>query len=120
MGSFNSWKPDMKLKQSIQRASKREGGIVGQTRNSAVVVEWERISHEILLIQTNFRELTNERVINHRETSMHHELRGNNGVIFYANVSSSFDCVHTAYPSKSLHYHSPWCQTAQLRYASCQ
>jgi len=38
-GSFNSVAPDMKLEQSIQRASKIRGGIVGQTRNSAKVVE---------------------------------------------------------------------------------
>ena len=38
-GSFNSVAPDMNLEQSIQRASKSQGGIIGQTRNSAVVVE---------------------------------------------------------------------------------
>ncbi len=51
VGSFNAVAPDMKLEQSIQRASKSQGGIVGQTRNSAVVVDWELIFHEILLIQ---------------------------------------------------------------------
>ena len=92
-GSFNSVAPDMKLEQSIQRASKSQGGIVGQTRNSAVAVEWELIFHEILLIQNNFRELTNERVMNHRETSMHHELRGNKSVIYNNNMLKLLDFV---------------------------
>ena len=78
----------MKLEQSIQRASKSEGGSVGQTRNSAVVVECELIFHEILRILNNFRTFTYERVMDHRETSMHHELRGNKGVIFDVNVSN--------------------------------
>ena len=52
-GCFNAVAPDMKLEQSIQRASKGSGGIVGQTRNTAVVVEWQLFFHEILLISNN-------------------------------------------------------------------
>ena len=92
-GSFNSVAPDMKLEQSIQRASKSQGGIIGQTRNSAVVVEWELIFHEILLIQNNFRELTNERLMDHSENTIHHELRGNKGIIYNSNVKKLPDFV---------------------------
>ena len=89
--SFNAVSPDMKLEQTIQRASKSQGGIVGQTRNSAVVLEWELVFHEILLIQNNFRELTNVHVMSHRETYLHHELSGNKGKVFGKNVSNLLD-----------------------------
>ena len=51
------------------------------------------VFHKILLIQNNFRELTSECVMNHRETSMHHKLRGKNGVIVEVNVSNLRDFV---------------------------
>ena len=60
--SFNYVRLDIKLRQSTQRALKSQGGIVGQTRMIAVVVEFELFSHEILLIQNNCRKLTNERM----------------------------------------------------------
>ena len=91
-GSFNFVAPDMKLEQSIQRASKSQGGIIGQTRNS-VVVDWELIFHKILLIQNNFRELTNERLMDHSENTIHHELRGNKGMIYNSNVMKLLDFV---------------------------
>ena len=63
-GSFNSVELDRKLEQSIQRASKSQGGIVGQPRMFAVVKELELIFVESLLIQDKSRELTNEWVYN--------------------------------------------------------
>ena len=88
-GSFYSVVPDMKLEQSIQRASTGQVGIIGLTRNS-VVVEWELIFHEILLIQNNFREFTYERLMDH---TIHHELRGNKGMIYNSNVMKLLDFV---------------------------
>ena len=92
-GSFNSVELDRKLEQSIQRTSKSQGGIVGQTRMFAVVVELELIFHESLLIQNKGRKHTNEWVMEHHKTIMYQELRGKRGVIFDAKVSSLFDFV---------------------------
>ena len=85
--SFNYVELDIRLEQSIQRASKSQGGIVGQTRMFAVVVEFELISHDILLIQNNCRKLTSERMMEHHKTIMYQELRSIKAVIFNANVS---------------------------------
>jgi len=63
MGSFTCVELDMKLELSIQRTSKSQGGIVGRTRMLSVVVELELIFREILLIQNNCCELTNERMM---------------------------------------------------------
>jgi hypothetical protein len=63
-GNFNSVELDRKLEQSIQRASKSQGSIVGQHRMFAVVVKLELIFDESLLIQNKCRELTNEWVYN--------------------------------------------------------
>ena len=82
MGSFNCVELDMKLEQFIQRAPKNQGGIIGQTRTLPVMVEWEQIFHEVLLIQNNCRKLTNERMIKHHMTIMYKELRGNKGLTF--------------------------------------
>ena len=63
-GSFNSVELNRKLEQSIQRASKSQGSIVGQPRMFAVVVKLELIFDESLLKQNKCRELTNEWVYN--------------------------------------------------------
>ena len=52
--NFNYVELDIKLEQSIQRASK------SQTLMFAVVAEFELISHEILIIQNNCRKLADE------------------------------------------------------------
>ena len=98
--SFTYVELDLKLEQSIQLASKSQGGIVGQTRMFAVVVEFELISHEVLFIQNNCRKLTNERMMEHHKTVMYQELRSIKAVIFDANVSRLRDCASC---SKSLH-----------------
>ena len=49
--SFNAVSPDVKLEQSIQqRSQKSVHGIIGQTRKSKYVTEWEVAYHEILSI----------------------------------------------------------------------
>ena len=60
--NFNYVESDIKLEQSIQRASKT------QTLMFAVVAEFELISHEILIIQNNCRKLTDERMMEHHKT----------------------------------------------------
>ena len=59
----------------------------------AVVVEFELISHEILLIQNNCRKLTNERMVEHHKTITYRELRRIETVIFEAKVSRLLDFV---------------------------
>ena len=59
-GSFNSVELDRKLEQSIQRASKSQGDIVGQPRMFAIAMELELIFDETLLVQNKCHELTNE------------------------------------------------------------
>ncbi len=93
-GCFNAVAPDMKLEQSIQRASKSKGGVVGQTRNTAVVVEWQLIFHEILLIANNLREMTNERSMDHSESAnVHHDLIGRKAEHLNNNVARLLDFV---------------------------
>ena len=70
-GSFNAVSPDMKLEQSIQRSQKSVHGIIGQTRKSKYVTEWEVAYHETLSIV--FRTLTCSN-IGSRESYLHHEL----------------------------------------------
>ena len=94
--SFNYIELDIKFEQTIQRASKSQIGIVSQTRMFAVVVEFELIFHEILLIQNNCRNLTIERMVEHYKTIMYQELRRIKAVIFYANVSRLLDFARAA------------------------
>ena len=47
---FNSVAPDMKLEQTIQKSLKSSKGIVGQTRKSNYVAEWQLVYHEVLMI----------------------------------------------------------------------
>ena len=85
--SLNYVELDIKLEQSIQQASMNQGGIVVQTQMYAVVVEFELISHDLLLIQNNCRKLRNERMMERHETNMYQELRSIRAGIFDANVS---------------------------------
>ena len=85
--SFNYVELDIKLEQSIQRASK------SQTLMFAVVAEFELISHEILLTQNNCRKLTDERMMEHRKTIIYQEIRSITAVIFDAKVSRLLDFV---------------------------
>jgi hypothetical protein len=93
-GCFNAVAPDMKLEQTIQRASKSTGGIVGQTKNSAIVVEWQLIFHEILLISNNLRALTNDSSMDHSESAaVHHDLVGKKAEHVNKNVAKLLDFV---------------------------
>ena len=85
--SFNYVELDIKLEQSIQRASK------SHTLMFAVVAEFELISHEILIIQNNCRKLTDERMMEHHKTIIYQESRSITAVIFDANVSRLLDFV---------------------------
>ena len=93
-GCLNAVPPDMKLEPSIQRASKSKGGIVGLTRNTAVVVEWQLIFHEILLISNNLREMTNDSSMDHSESAkVHHDLIGRKAEHLNKNVTRLLDFV---------------------------
>lgn len=84
----------MKLQQSIQRSSKSDGGIVGQTRNLAITVEWQLIFHEILLVSNNFREIMNDVSMNHSESArVHHELTGTKADQLHKNVQILVDLL---------------------------
>lgn len=85
-GQFNAVAPDMKLEQTIQRSQKSSKGIIGQTRRSEYVTEWQLIYHEVLDISNTFRELTNARVMEHMEV-YHHELTGRKSELFDQNVT---------------------------------
>ena len=50
------------------------------------------IFHEILLIQNNFRELTIERILDHRETSMQYETATGNFVTAQA-ANDDVKCI---------------------------
>ena len=76
-GYFHAVAPDMKLEQSIQRSSKSEGGTVGKSRNLAIIVEWQFIFHDILLVSNNFRDMPNNTSMNHSESArVHPEITG--------------------------------------------
>lgn len=85
-GRFNSVAPDMKLEQTIQRSQKSSKGIVGQTRKCDYVTRWELVYHEILSICNAFRDITNSKLMDHRETAPHHDLIGKRGERFNENV----------------------------------
>ena len=53
-GNFNAVSPDMKLEQTIQRATKSESGIIGQTRKASYVTEWELSYHETSAIHNAY------------------------------------------------------------------
>ena len=93
--SFNYVELDIRLEQSIQRASKSQGGIVCQTRMFAVVMAVELITHEFLLIQNNCRKFTNTRMMEQHKTTMYQELSSIKAVILYVNVSRLLDFVRS-------------------------
>jgi hypothetical protein len=93
-GSFNAVAPDMKLEQSIQRASKSKGGIVGNTRKTTVVIEWQLIFHEILLISNILRQMTKDKSMDHSESAdIHHDMIGRKADLLNNNVARLLDFV---------------------------
>lgn len=93
-GKFNAVAPDMKLEQTIQRSQKSSKGIIGQTRRSEYVTEWQLIYHEVLNITNTFRELTNTKVLEHMET-YHHKLTGKKSEVFNQNVTQLLQFLDT-------------------------
>ena len=93
-GYFIAVTPDMTLGQSIQRSSKSKAGIVGQTRNTTVIVEWQLIFHEILLISNNLSEMTNDCSMNQSESAkVHHDLIGRKAEHLKKNVARLLEFV---------------------------
>ena len=83
--SFNAISSDMKLEQSIQRSQKSVHGIIGQTRKSKYVTEWEVAYHKILSINNVFHTLTYSN-LGSRGSYVHHELVGNYSKIYSSHL----------------------------------
>ena len=86
---------DMKLEQTQNRFSHGPGGnvIVGRSGDAAAVAEFGLLFHDILDISNLLQTLTNARLMDHLETSIHHELSGRSGIIFDENVCKLLDFV---------------------------
>ena len=84
--SFNYVELDIKLEQSIQRETEP-----GRHRrpDTNVMVEFELISREILLIQNNCRKLTNERMMEHHKAIIYQKLRSIKAVFLCECLASS-------------------------------
>ena len=91
-GFFNGVAPDMKLEQTGQWGSKSSGGLVGQTRNLRYMTEWLLVFHEVLQISNSFRELMQEKSMDHSEVAaIHHDLVGLKAVSFNQNLIKLFN-----------------------------
>ena len=67
---------------------------MGQTRNTHVVVEWQLIFHEILLISNDLREMTNYCSLDHSESAkVHHDLIGRKAEHLNKNVARLLEFV---------------------------
>ena len=75
-GKFNSISNDMKLEQTIQRASKDPGGIFGEQRKETYVAEWNLVFHETHLIDDLLHNVTRSKIRDGRDTNINHELIG--------------------------------------------
>jgi len=64
-GFFNAIASDMKLEQMIQKSSKSKSGILEQIKNLFVVIDWQLICHDNLLVTNNLREMTNDTTLEH-------------------------------------------------------
>ena len=92
LGYFNAVAPDLKLEQTIQKASKGSGGIVGQVKNISFTTEWQLIFHEIMLISNNFRDKINENSMKHSEiVYANHELKGNTAKLIHKHLARLLD-----------------------------
>ena len=69
----------------MQRSQKSVHGIIGQTRKSKHVTEWEVAYHEILSINNAFHTLTCSN-LGSRESYLHHELVGNYSKIYNSHL----------------------------------
>ena len=73
-GKFNSVSPDMKLEQTIKRASKDLGEIIREQQKEAYVAEWNLVFHEAYLIDDLFYNLSQSKIRDGRDTTINHEL----------------------------------------------
>ena len=71
---FNSVSPDMKLEQTIQRASKDPGGIIGERWKETYVTEWNLVFHETHLIDYLFQNLTLSKIRGGQDTKITNSL----------------------------------------------
>ena len=89
-GSFNAVSPDTKLEQTIRRSKKSTSGIIGQSRQTSYVTEWELVYHEILAISNIFPSITSHG-LGFRETDLHHELSGSLTKVLSHSVDKVFN-----------------------------
>ena len=67
---------------------------MGNTRKTTVVVEWQLIFHEILLISNNLRQMTKDKSMDHSESAdIHHDLIGRKADLLNNNVARLLDFV---------------------------
>ena len=71
---FRAFGADMKLEKTIQRSKKGSGGIIGQTKQEAFVIEWELVYHEVLAISKCHKEITGSQLANSDVDLTHREL----------------------------------------------
>ena len=64
----------MKLEQTIQRASKYPGGIIGKQQKESHVAEWNLVFQETHLIVDLFHNFTRSKMLDGRDTNINHEL----------------------------------------------
>ena len=89
-GSFNAVSPGMKLEQTIQRSKKSTSGIIGQSRQTSYLTEWELVYHEILAISNIFTSITSHG-LGFRETDLHHKLSGSLTKVLSDSVDKVFN-----------------------------
>ena len=86
-GSFNAVAPDMKHEQTNSRATKSQGGTVGETRNLQYMIEYVLVFHEVVEISDTFRDLMNDTSMNHSEVALiHHDLLGHKAKTYNKNI----------------------------------
>ena len=86
-GSFNAVAPDMKHEQTNSRATKSQGGYVGETRNLQYMIEYVLVFHEVVEISDTFRDLMHDTSMNHSEVALiHHDLLGQKAKTYNKNL----------------------------------
>ena len=80
----------MKLEQTIQRSKKSTSGIIGQSRQTSYVTEWELVYYEILAISNIFTSIASDG-LGFRETDLHHELSGSLTKVLSDSVDKVFN-----------------------------
>ena len=89
-GSFNAVSLDMKLDQTMQCSKKSTSGIIGQSRQTSYVTEWELVYYETLAISNIFTSIASHG-LGFRETDLHHELSGSLTKVLSDSVDKVFN-----------------------------